>query len=90
MGGQEVLVRFETTDQGDVVRASSPSRPYDVPGGYAEAPWRYELSDHQEFDGVRIPATAVATFEKSDGPWEYFRGRIPSATFGTSSPRHSE
>jgi hypothetical protein len=85
-GGQEGLVRFETDDEGDVVRAASPSRPYDVPGGYAEAPWRYEFSDHQDFDGGRIPATAVATFEKSDGPWEYFRCRIASVTFGTSSP----
>jgi hypothetical protein len=83
-GGQEVVVRFETDDQGDVIRASSPSRPYDVSGGYAEAPWRYEFSDHQEFEGMRIPAVALATFEKGDGPWEYFRCRIASVAFGTS------
>ncbi|MDY7040916.1 MAG: DUF6544 family protein, partial [Chloroflexota bacterium] len=75
-GDQEVMVRFEIDDQGDVIRAYSPSRPYDVPDGYAESPWYYEFSDHREFGGVRIPAAAVATFEKSDGPWEYFRGRI--------------
>ena len=85
-GGQEGLVRFETDDEGDVVRAASPLRPYDVPGGYAEAPWRYDLSDHREFKGMRIPATAVATFEKSDGPWEYFRCSITSVTVGTRSP----
>jgi hypothetical protein len=83
-GDQEVMVRFEINDQGDVIQAYSPSRLYDVPGGYAEAPWYYKFSDHREFGGVRIPAAAVATFEKSDGPWEYFRGRITSVTLGTT------
>jgi len=31
-----------------------------------------------EIGGVRIPAAAVATFEKDDGPWTCFRGRITS------------
>lgn len=75
---REVMVRFEIDDAGDVVRAYSPSRPYDVPGGYAEAPWRYEFSGHRAFGWVRIPAEAVATFEKDDGAWEYFRSRVLS------------
>jgi hypothetical protein len=83
-GDQEVMVRFKINDQGDVIQAYSPARPYDVPGGYAEAPWTYEFSDHREFGGVRIPAAAVATFEKSDGPREYFRGSIASVTLGTT------
>lgn len=77
-GEQQVLVRFEINAQGDVIRAYSPARPYDVPGGYATAPWYYEFSDHREFGGVRVPAAAIATFEKEDGKWEYFRGRITS------------
>ena len=77
-GDREVVVRFEINDHGDVIRAYSPSRPYDVPGGFADAPWYYQFSDHREFGGVRIPTTAVATFEKGDGPWEYFRGRVTS------------
>jgi len=81
--GQEAMVRFEIDAAGDVIRAYSPSRPYDLPDGYAQAPWYYEFSDHREFGGVRIPVTAVATFEKEDGPWEYFRGRVTSVTYGT-------
>ena len=80
-GDQEVMVRFEVNDQGDVIRAYSPSRPYDVPGGYAEAPWYYKFSEHRDFGGVRIPAAAIATFEKNDAPWEYFRVRVISVTF---------
>jgi hypothetical protein len=85
VGDQEVMVRFEVSDQGDVIRARSPARPYDVPGGYAEAPWSYEFSDHRVFCGVRIPSVAVARFEKEDGPWEYLRGSIISITLGEST-----
>jgi len=84
-GDREVMVRFDTNDQGDVIRASSPARPYDVPGGFAESPWHYTFSDHQDYNGVRIPAAAVATYEKEEGAWEYFRGRITSVNFGTTS-----
>lgn len=44
VGDQDVKVRFEINDHGDVIRARSPSRPYDVPGGYAEAPWPTSLA----------------------------------------------
>lgn len=83
---REAIVRFEINDQDDVTRAYSPARPYDVAGGYVEAPWYYEFSDHREFGGMRIPATAVATFEKSGGAWEYFRGRITSVEYGVAPP----
>lgn len=76
----EITVRFELNDKDDVIRTYSPSRVYDVPRGYEEAPWYYEFSDHQEFDGVWIPGTAVGTFEKRTGPWEYMRVKITSVT----------
>ena len=81
-GGEgDFSIQFEINELGDVVRAFSPARPYDVPGGYEEAPWSYTFSDHREFNGVRIPSMAVARFEKQEGPWEYFRARITAVTF---------
>jgi len=77
-GEQEVVVQFTVNNQGDIVHAYSPSRPYDIPGGFAEAPWHYKFDDHREFDGIRIPSRAVATYERSDGAWEYFRGQVIS------------
>jgi hypothetical protein len=65
-GDREVMGRYDIDEHGDVVRAYSPAHPYDVPGGYMEAPWSYELSEHQEFSGVRSPAAAAARFGKSD------------------------
>ena len=78
---QEVSVRFEINDQGEIIRAYSPSRPYDVTDGYETAPWHYAFSEHREVKGWHIPTAAIATFEKEDGPWEYFRGKITSVTF---------
>lgn len=77
-GSRTVSVRFDIDERGDVVRASSKARPYDVPDGFAEAPWRCDFGQPREFDGVRIPSTVVATFERKDGPWEYFRGEVTS------------
>jgi hypothetical protein len=76
-GNQAISVSFELNGEDEIVRASG-LRYYDVPGGFVEAPWRYDFSDHRDFDGVRIPASAVATYLKSDGQWEYWRGKITS------------
>jgi hypothetical protein len=75
---REVLVRFDVDEAGDVTRASSPARPYDVPEGFEEAPWRYGLAEHREIDGVRVPASVVATYTLPDGPWEYLRAQVVS------------
>jgi hypothetical protein len=80
-GERDVRVRFDINDQGDVVRAQSPSRLYDVPGGYAEAPWGYEFAGHRVFSGVRMPETAVARFDKGEVPEEYLRLRVRSVVF---------
>jgi hypothetical protein len=75
VGDPEIAVCFELDGQGDIVRASG-KRYYDVPDGFVEAPWRYDFSDHQTYEGIRMPAWAVATYDKADGPWVYWRGRI--------------
>jgi hypothetical protein len=79
-----VAVRFEVNEEGDVVSAYSAFRPYDVPVGYEEAPWRYDFGDHRDFGGIRIPEAGVATYERSDGAWEYFRGRVTSVARTTA------
>ena len=75
---REVTVRFDLDGGADIMRASSPARPYDVPEGFEDAPWRYDLSEHRELDGVRIPTTVAATYSLPDGPWEYFRAHVTS------------
>ena len=73
---REVVVRFDLDGSGDVIRASSPARPYDVPGGFEDAPWRYDLSDHRDLGGARVPVSVVATYELPEGPWEYYRAEL--------------
>jgi hypothetical protein len=81
---REIVVRFEVNDEGDVTSAFSSFRPYDVPGGYEEAPWHIDYSDHRDFGGIRLPSAAVATYERSDGAWEYFRCRVTSVARTTA------
>jgi hypothetical protein len=76
-GDESVSVRFELNGDGDIISASS-ERYYDVSDGFVKAPWQYQFADHTDFDGVRMPTTAVATYEKQDGPWEYWRGKLTS------------
>jgi hypothetical protein len=73
---REVLVRFDVDEAGDVIRAQSPARPYDVPEGFEDAPWRYDLSEHREIDGVRVPSRVVATYLLPEEPWEYLRAQV--------------
>ena len=73
---REILVRFDVDEAGDVIRAFSPARPYDVPDGFDDAPWRYDLTDHREIDGVRVPASVVATYLLPDEPWEYLNAEL--------------
>ena len=75
---QEIVIRFEVDEEGEIMSAHSGARPYDVAGGYLESPWRYDFGDYRDFGEVRLPAAAVATYEHSDGPWEYFRCRVTS------------
>ena len=77
VAGQELAVSFELDGDGQITRATS-TRPYDIPGGFEEATWRCEFSDYRDIEGVRVPGSAVATYEKPDGDWTYWRGEITS------------
>ena len=77
VAGQEFAVTFELDGDGEITRANS-TRPYEVSEGFVEVPWRCEFSDYRSFGDVRIPTSAVATYEKSDGDWTYWRAGITS------------
>lgn len=80
---RDVAVRFEVDAEGDVTSARCPARPFDVPDGFDEAPWRCDFGGHRDFDGIRLPDTVVATYELEDGPWEYFRAEVDWVTRST-------
>jgi hypothetical protein len=58
IGGRAEAVTFTLDGHDQVIRASS-SRPYDVPGGFEEAPWRYEFAGHRGFGNTHMPEEAV-------------------------------
>jgi len=76
-GEHDITVAFELNEDGDIKHASS-KRYYDVPDGFVEAPWHVAYSDWRDFEGVRIPTSASAAYDKTDGQWVYWRGRITS------------
>lgn len=71
----DIVLTFELNEAGDVLRVHG-ERHYDTPVGYALAPWNIEYTHHKVLNGMRVPATAVATYEKPDGRWEYFRAEL--------------
>ncbi len=75
VGDQAITIHFTLDADDQIVRASS-TRYYDVPDGFVSAPWYYDLAEHHDDNGVRIPTSAIATYDKSDGPWTYWRGKI--------------
>jgi hypothetical protein len=75
-GGQEVSVRFEL--ENDQIIHASGQRLYDVPKGFVAAPWHYDFFDYRDYGSMRIPTSAVATYNKPGGAWEYWRGKITS------------
>jgi hypothetical protein len=82
LGDQRASVGFELNGDDEITRAFG-RRHYDVPDGFVEAEWQYEFSDYREFGEVCIPASAVASYDKPEGVWEYWRGRITSVMAGS-------
>lgn len=80
-----VSVRFDVDEAGDIRRASCTARPHDVPEGFEDAPWHCDFSDHADFDGVRLPATVVATYDFPDDPWQYFRAEVTGLERSTAT-----
>lgn len=77
IGSRTEAVTFTLDGDDQVIRATS-NRPYDVPGGFEEAPWNCEFTGHRAFGNIHMPEAAVATYAKSDGDWTYWRCRVVS------------
>jgi Family of unknown function (DUF6544) len=78
IGAYVETVTFTLGGDDEVIRASG-TRPYDVPGGFEEAPWTCEFSGHRGFGEIQMPEEAVATYAKRDGEWAYLRCEVVSA-----------
>jgi hypothetical protein len=73
---REVVVTCEVDAEGDIVRAASPDRPYDVEDGFDTAPWEVVFGEPAALDGVRVPTRMVAAYDLPDGRWEYLRATV--------------
>jgi hypothetical protein len=76
VGGERVVVSFDFDEGGDIIRASSPSRPF---GNDGPVPWGGEFRDYATFNGIRIPTWAKVYWDRPDGRFVYWTGTITSA-----------
>lgn len=89
--GERLAVKFDFDAKGDIVRASSESRPMLRAGALTTAPWGGEFRDYWTFDGIRVPTRAEAYWDLPEGRFAYWRGTITSAValdqpFGSDAP----
>ncbi len=68
-----VLLHFDA--HGDIVRTSSPDRPYTVGKATTPRPWGGAVGDFAELGGVRIPTRAEVGWTLPEGEFTYWRAR---------------
>jgi len=68
-------VRWEFDDAGDPVRMTD-MRPFPAGQRFVQMPWGGDFRDYRDFSGIRIPALGEAWWERPEGRFVYWRGRI--------------
>lgn len=76
VGGERLAVKLEFDDTGDIVRASSPMRPYRVAKKLVPTPWGGNFAEHNVLGGMRIPTSAEVYWDLADGRFVYWRGTV--------------
>jgi len=76
-GRTRAAVDLELGDDGRVLRASAPDRPYAERGRAAvPTPWGGAFSDWVTFGALRVPTRAEVAWHLPAGPFVYWRGQI--------------
>jgi hypothetical protein len=75
-GRTKAAVEFKIDDEGHVLGGAASSRPRMVGKEVVETAWSGAFGEYRVFDHVRVPTTAEATWQRPEGPFTYWRGRI--------------
>jgi len=73
--GVTARVRWEFDDAGDPVRMTG-TRPFPTGKGFVELPWGGDFRDFRDFSGTRAPTVGEAWWQRPEGRFVYWRGRI--------------
>jgi len=74
-GAVTAQVRWEFDDAGDPVRMTG-TRPFPAGKGFVQLPWGGDFRDYRDFSGTRAPALGEAWWQRPEGRFVYWRGRI--------------
>jgi hypothetical protein len=80
-GPSRVSLVFEFDADGLVCGARACSRQRMVAGGFVPTPWRGRFWNYAVRDGMRIPLEGEVAWERPDGLWPYWRGRITDIVY---------
>jgi len=69
-------VEFDVDREGHILGGSAASRPRMVGKTLVETPWSGSYGEYREFDGIRVPTTAEASWDLPEGKFTYWRGRV--------------
>jgi hypothetical protein len=72
-GDEAASVTLQVNEEGDIVRAYSPSR---YRQGLGNQPWEGKFQNYTERSGLRVPQQASVAWLGPDGPFEYWRGHL--------------
>jgi hypothetical protein len=76
VGSERPAVRLYFDATGDVTRASADARPRMVGKRVVDTPFAGRFGNYEVAGGIRVPTTAEVSWELSEGPFTYFRGRL--------------
>lgn len=76
VGGKRRAVKVEFDDAGDIVRVSTPMRPYRVAERLVLTPWGGDFADYNVLGGMRIPTSAEVYWDLPGGRFVYWRGTV--------------
>ena len=79
LGLEQVAIKLEFDNAGDIVRAYTEARPYLKAKTVVPTPWGGVFGAYRELGGFRLPTTAEVSWELPEGPFAYWRGEITSA-----------
>jgi hypothetical protein len=76
VGSERVAMLLRFDNVGDIVNASTEARPRMVGKQVIDTSWIGAFGEYREFDGVRLPTTAEASWLLPNGPFTYFRATV--------------
>jgi hypothetical protein len=82
VGEQAVEAEFQFDPEGRLIDFRA-DRHRAIDDGFEVRPWRTPITEHANFNGIRLPARGSGVWELDDGDFEYIQIRVTDVRYGT-------